>query len=101
MFRAAAVRQLRDLDPAKETERAQTATALELILEAERLTGPELQLSQDDVRLGVDVADDQDVVDDGLRALLDVEGDVDPAAILARCDTNVDDSGAEAAVQIV
>ena len=74
---AAAVRQLVDADAPEEAERAQPAPAFDLILKAERLAGPELQLAQDDVLLRVPVADDQDVVDDRLRAFLDGEGEVD------------------------
>ncbi len=81
---AAAVRQLGDLHPAEEAERAQPPPALELILQADRLARLELQLAQDDVGFGVHIPDDQDVVDDALRSLLDRERQVDPRAIVAR-----------------
>ncbi len=99
---AAAVRQLRDLDAAKESERAQPAPALELILQADRLTGLELQLAQDDLRLGVRVADDEDVVDDALRAFLDDESRYrpwcDPGSAAS---IDVDLSGCEPAVEVL
>ena len=100
MLVAAAVGQLGDLHPAEEAERAQPPPALELILQAERLTRLELQLAQDDVGLGVHVADDQDVVDRALRPLLDHERQVDARAIGARRQADVENDGGKAAIEV-
>ena len=84
LARAAAVTQLGDSDPAEQPERAQRALALVAILAAERRARLELHLAEDDARVGVGVADDQDVVDDRLRPLLDREGHVDAGAVGSR-----------------
>ena len=81
LARAAAVPQLGDADAPEQAERAQRALALVAILAAERRARLELHLAEDHPRIGMGVADDQDVVDDRLRPFLDREGQVDPGAV--------------------
>ena len=70
---AAAVPQLGDPDAPEQAERAERPLALVTVLAPERRARPQLHLVQDDARIGVRVADDQDVVDDRLRPFLDRE----------------------------
>ncbi len=89
MLGACAVRQRRDLHAPEEPQRAQPPPALELILQAERSARLELQLPEDDVRLRVRVPDDEDVVDDALRPLLDGEREIDARVIGAGAEGDV------------
>ena len=96
-----AVRQDADLHAPEQTERTQPSSALELILQADRLPGLELQLAQDHVRLRVCIPDNEDVVDDALRPLLDGKGEVDPRPIVARRQADVDGSRREPAIEVL
>ena len=89
-----------DLHAAKQSQRAQPPPALELILQAERPPRFELQLAQDDVRLGVRVPDDEDVIDDALGTFLDGERQVDTCVIRARAQRDVDRDGSKPAVEV-
>ena len=70
------MRQLRDARAAEQTERGQAALALDDGVQAERIAGLELQLALDRLRARARVADDQDVIDEDLRALAHREHDV-------------------------
>ena len=73
------VLELADIDSAEQPERAQPAPALEQIAKPERRARPQQDLAADDF-LGVSsVADDDDVVDEGLRTLDDGDREVDAA----------------------
>ncbi len=88
---AAAVAQLRDANAAEQAERAERPLTLVTVFAPERCAGPQLHLVQDDARIGVRIADDQDVVDDCLRSLLNGKRHVGARPIVRedRCDDDV------------
>ena len=88
---AAAVAQLRDANAAEQAERAERPLTLVTVFAPERCAGPQLHLVQDDARIGVRIADDQDVVDDCLRSLLNGERHVGARPIVreGRCDDDL------------
>ena len=89
-MRAVAVPQLGNPHPAEETQRNQPALALADGRGPERASAFELELTLDRVGLRPHVADDEDVLDEHLRSLVDGEHDPSPGAVWTQAGVAVD-----------
>ena len=94
------MRQGVDADAPEQAERAEPALALDEVLEAERLALLQQQLARDDLGIGAGVADDEDVVDDRLLALVNFELEVGARPIRRQPGHDDDAGGGEPAVPV-
>ena len=88
-------------DAPEQSELRELAMALELRVEPERSAFLQHQLAADDVRIGPLVADDEDVIDEGLRPLLDRERQRHARRLFGRARLHLDDHFGKTKVQIL
>ena len=92
---------LGDLHAPEQPERGDAAAAFDEIPEAERPPGLQHDLARDDLFVRADVADDQDVVDDRLRAFGNPEREVDTGAVLGELRRHFRRGGGETTIPVL